>query len=44
MSRLEGPAGAAKRIKGAMKRHGADDPPLYLISKAVNLGTGTEDA
>ena len=40
----EGPAGAAKRIKGAMKASGVDDPPLYLISKAVNFGTGTEDA
>jgi hypothetical protein len=40
----EGAAGAAKRINGAMEANGADDPPLYLISKPVNFGTGTEDA
>ena len=27
-----------------MEANGAADPPLYLISKAVNFGTGTEDA
>jgi putative DNA primase/helicase len=40
----EGAAGAAKRISGAMEANGAADPPLYLISKAVNFGTGTQDA
>jgi putative DNA primase/helicase len=40
----EGAAGAAKRINGAMEANGPGDPPLYLISKPVNFGTGTEDA
>ena len=44
MSHLKAQPGQPSASTALWRPNGADDPPLYLISKPVNFGTGTEDA
>ena len=41
---VEGARGSKKRIQGIIRAHNAGNPPIYQISKPVNLGTSNEHA